>query len=199
LGLEIAKVVESWAIRNCGLLFLRSLIDSLLGTSETKSSLEAGWDGKATRIAYHKYPTLPHALLSLLESGIEAMAPNTTAAGADAVFPALDIVRRAGPPDEIRDDLYRHIVKYLCSPVWHVREMAARTLCSCLLHDKWIEAIGTILQEAKADKSTNRLNSLHGSQLVLKFTIEKFAAVMPLQLARKGFQQWSKDIELTAT
>lgn len=50
---------EVWAIRNCGLIFLRSLIDSLFGTHESKAVIEAGWDGKANRIHYHRYPNLP--------------------------------------------------------------------------------------------------------------------------------------------
>ena len=124
------------------------------------------------------------------------MTPGLNSAGADAVFPALDIIRRAGPPDEFRDDLYEQIVKYLHSSVWHVREMAARTLCSCLLHDGWIEAIKEIVQGAQSDSSKNRLNSLHGCLLVLRFTIEKLADVMPLQLASK-LTPSPKDLILT--
>lgn len=171
---------EVWAIRNCSLILLRSLIDNLFGSNETKHMIEAGWDGKANRIAYYKYPTLPALLVNLLESGHQMMAPTATStAGAESVFPALDIIRRAGPPDTHRSELQDHIVKYLASPVWHVREMAARTLCSCLLHDSWFNEVKSILTQALKGRTNNTQNYVHGSLLTLEFVFERLCEVSP--------------------
>lgn len=172
---------SSWAIRNCGLLLLRSLIDCLFGTGETKASNEAGWDGKATRIHYHRYATLPGVLVGLLKGGQGSILPGLqNTRGAESVFPALDIIRRAGPPDALREELQGYIATYLASPVWHLREMAARTLCSCLLHDGWLDVMEATMNDAlvgaggKVDQ-----NRLHGAYLALKFVFEKMVAVMP--------------------
>ncbi|KAF4824014.1 hypotheticall protein [Colletotrichum tropicale] len=171
---------EVWAIRNCGLLFLRSLLDNLFGTNESKATLEAGWDGRTTRLQYHKYPILPDVLLNLLRSGREVMKPSTSTIAAESVFPALDIIRRAGPPDTSRDELYGLVTGYLGSPVWHVREMAARALCSFLLRDDdWVNAAEKIITDAVASDVSNRNNRLHGSLLTLKAVFERLSDVSP--------------------
>lgn len=164
---------NSWAIRNCGLLLLRSLIDTLFGAVDTKASMEAGWDGVTTRIAYRKYPSLPGVLLDLVKSGgRDMMETGSQTTAAEAVFPALDIIRRAGPPEEQRDELYGHICRYLGSHLWHVREMAARTICSFLLTVDWIAEMKDLVRD-----SLESANKLHGSLLALRFVLERKAEV----------------------
>lgn len=168
---------EVWAIRNCGLILLRSLIDCLFGSHESKSMIEAGWDGKANRIPYHRYPSLPEVLRSLLETGHKIMSNVYDASSAaESVFPALDIIRRAGPPDLLRAEIQSHIIQYLSSPVWHVREMAARTMCSCLLHDKWLISVKEVFQSALTSTKNNQ-NYVHGALLTLKFVFERLGEV----------------------
>ncbi|UKZ80740.1 hypothetical protein TrVFT333_008504 [Trichoderma virens FT-333] len=173
---------EVWAIRNCGLIFLRSLIDSLFGSQESKTMIEAGWDGKANRIPYHRYPNLPTVLASLLKSGHKMVTSTNATSSAESVFPALDIIRRAGPPDLLRDEIQIHVAAYLSSPVWHVREIAARTLCSCLLHDKWLRVVQDLFHKSLNDKTVNGQNHVHGVLLSLKFLIERFSEVAPDRL-----------------
>ncbi|KAK0711260.1 putative death-receptor fusion protein-domain-containing protein [Lasiosphaeris hirsuta] len=158
---------EIWAIRNCGLLLLRSLIDCLLGTGESKATMESGWDGHSVRISYGKYPTLPGVILGLLQSADEVL-DEVSPAAAEAVFPALDIIRRAGPPEEHREELRGYIQGYLGSKIWHVREIAARTLCSFLLPVDWVAEIDRLLGERQLDA-----NRLHGILLAMKFVIER--------------------------
>ena len=174
---------EVWAIRNCGLIFLRSLIDYLFGTHESKAMIEVGWDGKANRIPYHKYPDLPMVILDLLESGTQLMAANPgTTVAAESVFPALDIIRRAGPPDLLREEIQEHVSKYLASSVWHVREMAARTLCSCLLHERWLAILKKLLHSAVQPVHSGQ-NHVHGVLLAMKSVIERLGEVSPEKLA----------------
>ncbi|CCC10606.1 unnamed protein product [Sordaria macrospora k-hell] len=159
---------EVWAIRNCGLLLLRSLIDCLLGTGESKAIIESGWDGVSVRISYNKYPTLPGVILGLLESANKALGEDAKTAAAEAVFPALDIIRRAGPPESYRAELQGHIEGYLDSHLWHVREIAARTLCSFLLQGNWVAKIQRLLEE-----SEDRANRIHGVLLLTRFVLER--------------------------
>ncbi|KAK1675671.1 putative death-receptor fusion protein-domain-containing protein [Colletotrichum godetiae] len=177
---------EVWGIRNCGLLFLRSLLDNLFGTNESKATLEAGWDGRTTRLQYHKFPILPSVLLNLLRSGREVMKPTTLGStiAAESVFPALDIIRRAGPPDASRDELYGLVAGYLASPVWHVREMAARALCSFLLKDDdWVRLAEAIINDSLAAAPASRNNHIHGGLLTVKAVFERLADVSPQRLS----------------
>lgn len=164
---------EVWAIRNCALLLLRSLIDTLFGTTESKSTQETGWDGKTLRLSYTKYSALPPILLNLLQSGEQAMEPGTLSqsSAAESVFPALEIIRRAGPPESNRDELYGYITKYLGSRQWHVREIAARTLCSFLVSGDWLAAVKNLMKDSRG--SANRL---HGTFLTIKFFLERTVA-----------------------
>ncbi|OAA74099.1 HEAT repeat protein [Cordyceps fumosorosea ARSEF 2679] len=175
---------EVWAVRNCGLIFLRSLIDCLFGSHESKQMIEAGWDGQANRIPYHRYPNLPEVLRGLLRSGHGVMAVTSplSAAAAESVFPALDIIRRAGPPALLRDEIQGDVAHYLSSSVWHVREMAARTLCSCLLHDQWLGTIKQVYGQAQSASGGMRLNYIHGVLLTLKFVFERLSEVSLDQL-----------------
>jgi hypothetical protein len=110
-------------------------------------------------------------ILGLLQSADEAL--DQASSAAEAVFPALDIIRRAGPPDEHRDELRRHIEEYLGSRIWHVREIAARTLCCFLLQGDWVAEIQRLLVVVvKSGSSTNRL---HGVLLTARFVIERKA------------------------
>ncbi|XXH04700.1 Mitochondrial import inner membrane translocase subunit tim23 [Hypoxylon texense] len=169
---------EIWAIRNCGLLLLRSLIDCLFGTSESKTSIEAGWDGRTVKIPYHKFKALPALLVNLLEMGQQSKGVLIGSQTAESVFPALDIIRRAGPPEEFRERLYDIIAWYLGSHIWHVREIVARTLCSFLLKSGWLESVEYLL--ANCGTSANKS---HGTLLTLKFLLERLVDVMPDQLS----------------
>lgn len=163
---------EIWAIRNCGLLLLRSLIDCLFGTGESKHVTEAGWDGHTIRISYNKYPTLPGVLVGLLKSaGPSDLTPGLSSTGAaEAVFPVLDIIRRAGPPDEYRNELFGYIKGYLGSKLWHVREIAARTLCSFLLSGDWVGTVEKLIYDPLVQQD---FNGLHGALMTAKFVLER--------------------------
>ncbi|KAI1154646.1 putative death-receptor fusion protein-domain-containing protein [Nemania diffusa] len=172
---------EVWAIRNCGLLLLRSLIDNLFGTTENKTAMEAGWDGRTVRISYHKFEALPSLLVNLLELGKKTSSIVMGTQTAEAVFPALDIIRRAGPPEGHLAKLYEIISWYLGSHIWHVREIAARTLCSLLLRSTWLQSIKMLI--ISPDQSSNKL---HGALLTTRFLLERLLQVMPEQLSEEN-------------
>ncbi|KAI3337391.1 hypothetical protein HD806DRAFT_543046 [Xylariaceae sp. AK1471] len=172
---------EVWAIRNCGLILLRSLIDNLFGTSESKQAMEAGWDGRTVRISYHRYKALPSLLVNLLELGKQSSGIMLGTQTAEAVFPALDIIRRAGPPEGYHKKLYDIISWYLGSHIWHVREIAARTLCSLLLTPTWLQSIELLLTN-----SCENSNKLHGALLTIRFLLERLLQVMPDQLSKEN-------------
>ena len=124
------------------------------------------------RISYNKYPTLPGVILGLLKSAGSIFTESPGSAAAEAVFPALDIIRRAGPPEEHREELWGHIAGYLGSRIWHVREIAARTLCSFLLQGEWLPRLEALLEGAE-----NCANRIHGVLMTARFAIERKAGL----------------------
>lgn len=161
---------EIWAIRNCGLLLLRSLIDSLFGTSESKSVTEAGWDGRSIRLSYERYPSLPELLLKLLDTNTDGTHISTTPVigSVESVFPALDIIRRAGPPAAHQGEIYKCVSMHLGSKIWHIREIAARTICTMMLHKHWLQGVLDLVESS--GQSANRL---HGVLMAVRFILEK--------------------------
>ena len=166
---------NSWAIRNCGLLLLRSLIDNLFGTSESKTTTEAGWDGRSMKLSYERYPSLPELLLKLLDTdtGGSELVSAPTIGAVESVFPALDIVRRAGPPTTLRDEIERCVSIHLSSKVWHIRELAARTISTFMLHEDWLPSMLTLIQS-----SDETINRIHGIFMAVKFVLERRLAVI---------------------
>jgi hypothetical protein len=166
----------SWAIRNCGLLLLRSLIDCLFGTSESKFVNEAGWDGRSIKLSYDRYPALPELLIRLLSLNPDIQtAPGSAEIGAvESVFPALDIIRRAGPPENYRNEIFSSISNHLSSKIWHVRDIAARTICTLLLHDGWLPEVIDLLRTESGSG-----NRLHGILLSVRYLLERRFELSP--------------------
>lgn len=140
-----------------------------MGTSESKEIIDAGWDGRATKFSYDKYPALPKLLLALLDADPESVHSTiTTVKVNESVFPALDIIRRAGPPKSSENEIYKRVANHLGSSVWHVRELSAKTIGTLLLQDNWLESIKLLLQYC-LDSS----NLIHGTLLAIKFCLER--------------------------
>jgi hypothetical protein len=165
---ERSADMTRWAIRNCGLILLRAVIDCGFGTGDSKAELEAGWDGKTTKISYAKYPDLPLAVLEMLQTGQRATSVESQRRSAESVFPALEIIRRGGPPDSLRAELFESVTGYLGSHLWHVRELAARTTTSFLVSEDWSNGLVSLLHLAKGNN-----NRLHGTLMAAKYLLER--------------------------
>ncbi|RDA82626.1 hypothetical protein CP532_1220 [Ophiocordyceps camponoti-leonardi (nom. inval.)] len=163
---------EVWAIRNSGLMLLRSLVDCLFGSHESKAMIETGWDGKANRLAYHRYPGIEAGLRDVLVSGHETL---------EGGISVLEIIRRGGPPESLRDEIEAEVREYLACSFWQVRELAARTLCSCLLSNRqqWLPFMQGLLEKALERGGPNLV---HGILLTFKAIIERLSEVATNQL-----------------
>jgi len=173
---------------------LRSLIDSLFGTSDSKTAIEAGWDGKSIKISYEKYRNLPELLIGLLSAKVgQSTTIQPDISTVESVFPALDIVRRAGPPSTHRDVIYRLVMTHLGSRVWNVREMAAHALSVLVPQDKWATASQELL-----DMPHESSNLRHGSLMAVRFIIERQTAINPA-LAIGVYYPITRDLVATCT
>jgi len=132
-------------------------------------AIEAGWDGKSIKISYDKYPTLPDLLIKLLSEEVDAKAEiKSDISTVESVFPALDIVRRAGPPSRSRDEIYKLVIHHLGSRVWNVREMAAHAMSVLVPQDRWAEGTKELLESQEVSA-----NLRHGSLMAVKFILER--------------------------
>jgi hypothetical protein len=98
-----------WPIRNCSLMLFKALIERLLGSDEAQDWKEQERT-KTSRFSYDNYPTLVTIIQELLnpegplKKSLDALDSNSPMElhGAEGVFPALQILRQAAPPEETR-------------------------------------------------------------------------------------------------
>lgn len=170
-----------WAIRNCGLMLLRSLIDRLLGCHE---STEDAFSVSIvqSKLAYTKYPGLLNLLESILKgsSAPKPQSPSVTSQVDEAVFPVLDILRRAPPPHDGPIPFHPLLLCILARPQWHLRELASRALISCLKDTN--QGLDLLTH---AFSVTRTQNELHGLLLSLK-NLCQYAKSQKTNLSDKG-------------
>lgn len=134
----------------------------MFGNYESKISTDAGWDGLSIKLSYEKYGALPDRLIKLLDVETD------DERAIQSVMPALDIIRRAGPPDQHRSQIYDLVSRHLGSRVWMVRGIAARTMCT-LMRDNWVNSAVKLLE--CCSEASNRC---HGILLTLKHLLERY-------------------------
>ncbi|TAQ88243.1 hypothetical protein B7494_g3410 [Chlorociboria aeruginascens] len=150
------------------------LIDCLFGTCESKVVTETGWDGRSTRLSYDRYPALPELLLKLLKQPLTESHSTITVIGAvESVFPALDLIRRAGPPPTLHQEIEKYVSIHLGSKIWQVRELAARTICALMLRDDWLEALTKLIKTSRRSS-----NKTHGILMAVRFVLERRLALV---------------------
>jgi hypothetical protein len=151
------------------------LINYLVGT-QSKEKTEAGWNGGATAISYDKYPSLGELLLQLLEVASDNDSKEVISnALVETIFPVLDILRRAGPPDDLRERIVTRLFHTIGHKVWQIRELSAKTLCALIPREEWSRTIQRLIQSS--GDSTGDLtgeNQRHGNLLGAKLLLERY-------------------------
>ncbi|KAF2106936.1 HEAT repeat protein-like protein [Lophiotrema nucula] len=165
-----------WPIRNCSLMLFKALIERLLGSDEAQDWTERE-RAKTSRFSYENYPSLVGILTDLLDPNGALKKSMTTIVdssspmdlhGAEGVFPALQILRQATPPESHRLEIMSSVSYLLGSPHWHLRDMAARTLVSLKRPEECFNgALGCL-----SDLDTTQ-NMSHGLLLSLKYALRK--------------------------
>ncbi|KAF2215287.1 hypothetical protein CERZMDRAFT_36176, partial [Cercospora zeae-maydis SCOH1-5] len=156
---------DAWAIRNCGLMLFRAVIDRLLGTSD------AHFDDDSTlqkRISTEAYPHLLDVVLSLLKAPGDG-----TTTRFEGVFPALQLLRLTRIPAERLSETCDAVAALTASPSWHVRDKAARTLASLTTLSDLVLHLDEILSGGGLQE-----NRSHGLQLVAKYTVLRIASAI---------------------
>ena len=180
-----AKCLDSniWAIRNCGLMLFKSLIDQLLGTTSSQNWSEDALI-KSSRFSFADAPDLLDVIVKLLQAGSDG--PENPSSAFECVFPALKLVQRISLPIERRMEV-RELVLRLCGSLhWHVREMAAKTYLALLETSDVVDYISLLLPNLELPQ-----NVIHGRLLCVKYIIENLSRIDNCRLGKsRAFETW---------
>ncbi|KAI9723327.1 MAG: hypothetical protein M1812_001210 [Candelaria pacifica] len=168
--------VNVWAIRNCGMMLFQALIERLFGISKTEDGTSQNNASQLSSSLYESYPELTGLLLEILEPPESLDLPNKTDedqsrerksfATIEAVFPALEIVRRVGLPPLHPKEVTKLVLHHLGSRTWQIRVAAARTMCVILAGQSCSRQISSLLNEPGAST-----NARHGRLLCAKMVV----------------------------
>lgn len=155
-------------------MLFRALVDRIFGTNDRPNGNEAPNQSTSLRLPYDKYPTLAPLLVRLLggrslvhSSKQQHDIDLSASVPAELVFPALDILRRAGRPNHEDTTIDRLVFIHLGSKIWNIRELAARTFCSLASETQYISILAELLKPYH--RTSNRW---HGVLLTMKFLVE---------------------------
>ncbi|KAJ5935095.1 Armadillo-like helical [Penicillium verhagenii] len=164
-----------WNLRNSGLMLFRALLTRMcrfvLGTGAGFGGISGSEPG--SKISFPKYPGLLELLSSLL-----APTAGTTVEGTDIVteriFPALELIGEKIPTFDEDDTMLRGLViEHFNSPVWAIREHAARVYASLLTRANILQDVCDLVSLLKGNITENYL---HGTVLCVQYSLRRFAA-----------------------
>ncbi|KAG8212344.1 Cell cycle-associated protein [Trichophyton interdigitale] len=171
---------EIWAIRNCGLMLFRSLVQRMCRrTNGVNLGFGVPNDSEPKQlIPFQRFPGLIPLLTGLLEKGAAKGSSDNTLSEqlsitTERVFPALELIGNKFPsPASSEDERILESVSWqFDSPVWGIRDHAARTYASLVDRD---DILSVILKLSEA--SIQGQNQLHGIALCIKYLLRRICA-----------------------
>lgn len=165
---------EAWAIRNCGLMLFRAVIDRLLGTNDAYVEDEVA---TKRRVDFEHHQDLLQLVIGLLSTAPTSMSSGEGARN-EGVFPALQLLQRAHMPEAKRTEVQEAVFALTASPSWHVRDKAARTYVSFIP----VETTSAVLEQLLAGPRGDH-NALHGALLCAMYLIRRLSTKVALRSA----------------
>ncbi|PYH94631.1 HEAT repeat protein [Aspergillus ellipticus CBS 707.79] len=165
-----------WALRNSGLMLFRALLTRMCRTGTGLGFGGNSGSEPGARVSLQKYPGLFELLPTLLSPSDKSTGANEsdTAMVTERVFPALELIAEKVPNmPGVDDEVLRRLVReQFNSPVWGIREHAARVYASLLDRADILTSIKALLN-AQGDKTQD---FLHGEALCIKYSLRRFAS-----------------------
>ncbi|KAK5010095.1 hypothetical protein LTR28_011832 [Elasticomyces elasticus] len=163
---------DLWAIRNCGLMLFRGLIDRLLGTNNSY----AGDDGLTkTLISYDRYSNLLDLITRLLTPAFDSSnGEDHSGFHTEGVFPALQLLHTSQIPPDKLPKIRSAVLRLTASSQWLVRAKAAHAYVSLVEHSSFRDHVRQLLAASLVDQ-----NALHGSLLCVRRMVVILAQSLP--------------------
>lgn len=172
-----------WALRNSGLMLFRALLFRMCRLVPGTGSGFGGSSGAepGSKISFPKYPGLME-LLSKLLSSTAGIATEGTDIVTERIFPALELIGEKIPifndnSDVLLCDLVREHFK---SPVWGIREHAARVYASLLTRSNFLRDVEQLLEHLQGSPTENYT---HGTALCIRYSLRRFATTTDISRA----------------
>ncbi|PYH49144.1 THADA/TRM732 family protein [Aspergillus saccharolyticus JOP 1030-1] len=166
-----------WALRNSGLMLFRALLTRMCRTGTGLGFGGESGSEPGARVSFQKYPGLFELLPTLLNPSEKnnSTDQSDTAMVTERVFPALELIAEKVPyVTGVEDEILRGLVRVqLKSPVWGIREHAARVYASLLHRADILTNIKTLLS---VERDTKTQDYLHGEALCIKYSLRRFAS-----------------------
>lgn len=157
-------------------MLFKALLRRLNGGTDTASTKASSSHRSLSKLAYEKYPNLPNMILRLLcqnqqiltETPRDEMQTLSLSLQAQWVFPALEILERSGFPLQHRGEIEEATRHHMASPVWAIREKAAKALALVINEKDLSDEIKSLLKPSKISH-----NYLHGRLFCVRFMISR--------------------------
>jgi len=165
-----------WALRNSGLMLFRALLTRMCRAMPNTGGGFGGDSGSepGSQISFPKYPGLLELLSSLLTTS-EGSAAEGTEIITERIFPALELIGEKIPTlaDSNDTTLCDLVSEHFKSPVWGIREHAARVYASLLSRTNILTDILGLVNRLRGPVTENYV---HGTVLSVRFSLRRYAA-----------------------
>jgi hypothetical protein len=165
-----------WALRNSGLMLFRALLTRMCRAMPNTGGGFGGDSGSepGSQISFQKYPGLLELLANLLATSEGATAEGTDII-TERIFPALELIGEKIPTPEDNNDamLCGLVSEHFKSPVWGIREHAARVYASLLTRANILKDVHDLTNGLSGQVTEN---FVHGTILCVRFALRRFAA-----------------------
>lgn len=164
-----------WALRNSGLMLFRALLTRMCRAMPNTGGGFGGDSGAepGSQVSFSKYPGLLELLSSLLTTS-EGSAAEGTDIVTERIFPALEPIGEKIPNiDGSEDTMLCGLVSgHFNSPVWGIREHAARVYASLLTRTNILNNVHNLATQLQGQVTENYI---HGTVLCVRFALRRFA------------------------
>jgi hypothetical protein len=128
-----------------------------------------------SKISFPKYPGLLELLSKLLAPTEGTTAQEGTDIVTERIFPALELIGEKVPTigDDYDTKLCKLVLAHFHSPVWGIREHAARVYSSLLTRTNILRDVEYLVSLLQAGVSENYV---HGIALCVRYSLRRFAA-----------------------
>ncbi len=158
---------DIWAIRNCGLMLFRACASRIRRADDVADAAPCG------TVSHSQSGAVLSIALKLLQSGRQISIDSP-----ELVFAGLDLMSRITVFGEDRSQAKDHILLQLGSPIWMVREHAARLCASQMPEAEALEAATHLIHSMEMSDQ----NKCHGILLCSRELLRKHAnASLPFQ------------------